>query len=106
MTDGLKNPMRFSIRNRSINIEEKLRHPDFDEKHVTRIEIQDGQMYVYWEWSDETNRDGTETIEIDQQKAATMLHQLTRERERLSPVSDEHLDTATTWLEESLQDDE
>lgn len=106
MTDGLKNPMRFSIRNRSINIEEKLRHPDFDEKHVTRIEIVDEQMYVHWEWLDGTEQ--SETIEIDQQKAATMLHQLTltRERERLSPVSDEHLDTATTWLEESLQDDE
>ena len=51
--------------------------------------------------------DGTErpeTVEIDRQKVTTMLHQLTltRERERLSPVSDEHLDTATTWLEELL----
>ena len=49
--DGLKNPMRFSIRNRRIDIKEKLRHPDFDEKQVTQIEIQDGQMYVHWEWS-------------------------------------------------------
>jgi len=49
--DGLKNPMRFSIRNRRIDIEEKLRHPDFDEKRVTEIEIQDGQLYVHWEWS-------------------------------------------------------
>ena len=49
--DGLKNPMRFSIKNRRINIEKKLRHPDFDEKQVTEIEIQDGQMYVHWEWS-------------------------------------------------------
>jgi hypothetical protein len=51
----LKNPMRFSIRNRRISIEEWLRHPDFDEKQVTRIEIQDGQMYVHWEWSVETD---------------------------------------------------
>lgn len=48
-----------------------------------------------------------ETVEIDRQRVTTMLHQLTltRERERLSPVSDEHLDTATTWLEESLDTD-
>jgi len=52
----------------------------------------------------EDDTEQTETVEIDQQKVTTMLHQLTltRERERLSPVSDEHLDTATTWLEESL----
>ena len=52
--DGLNNPMRFNIRNRRINIEEKLRHPDFAEKQVTRIEIQNGQMYVHWESPDET----------------------------------------------------
>ena len=48
-----------------------------------------------------------ETVEIDRQKVTIMLHQLTltRERERLSPVSDDHLDTATTWLEESLAAD-
>ena len=54
---GLKNPMRFSIRNRRINIGEKLRHPDFDEKQVTEIEIQDGQMYVHWEWPVRTDTD-------------------------------------------------
>jgi hypothetical protein len=48
---GLKNPMRFSVRNRRINIQEKLRNPDFDEKQVTEIEIQDGQLYVHWERS-------------------------------------------------------
>jgi len=48
---GLKNPMRFSIRNRRINIQEWLRHPDFDAKKVTEIEIQDGQLYVHWERS-------------------------------------------------------
>ena len=53
--DGLKNPMRLSIRNRRIDIGEKLRHPDFDEKQVTKIEIQDGQLYVYWEWSVDTD---------------------------------------------------
>ena len=47
--DGLKNPMRFSIRNRRIDIERWLRHPDFDEKQVTEIEIQNGQLYVHWE---------------------------------------------------------
>lgn len=55
--DGLKNPMRFSIRNRTIDIEEKLRHPDFDEKRTTEIEIQDGQMYVHWEWADDKDTD-------------------------------------------------
>lgn len=49
--DGLKNPMRFSIRNRTIDIEEKLRHPDFDEKQVTEIEIRNGQVYVHWQWT-------------------------------------------------------
>jgi hypothetical protein len=58
----------------------------------------------------EQSSDGTEqpeTVEIDRQKVTIMLHQLTltRERERLSPVSDDHLDTATTWLEESLAAD-
>lgn len=48
--DGLKNPMRFSIRNRRIDIENYLRHADFDEKQVTELEIQDGQLYVHWEW--------------------------------------------------------
>lgn len=55
--DGLKNPMRFSIRNRRMDIGEKLRHPDFDEKQVTEIEIQDGQLYVHWEWSVDTESD-------------------------------------------------
>lgn len=48
--DGLRNPMRFSIRNRVIDLEEKLRHPDFDQKQATKIEVQDGQMYIHWEW--------------------------------------------------------
>jgi len=49
--DGLNNPMRFSIKNRTVDIENYLRHPDFDEKQVTEIEIQNGQLYVHWEWS-------------------------------------------------------
>lgn len=53
--DGLKNPMRFSIRNRVVSIEEKLHHPDFEEKRVTELEIQDGQLYVHWEWSEDTD---------------------------------------------------
>ena len=48
---GLKNPMRFSVRNRRINIQEKLQHPEFNKKQVTEIEIQDGQLYVHWERS-------------------------------------------------------
>ena len=58
--NGLENPMRFSVRNRRINIQEKLRHPDFAEKQVTRIEIQDGQMYVHWELPDETGNESSE----------------------------------------------
>jgi hypothetical protein len=49
--DGLKNPMRFSIKNRTIDLDNYLRHPDFDEKQATEIEIQDGQLYIHWEWS-------------------------------------------------------
>lgn len=60
--DGLKNPMRFSIRNRRINIEEKLRHPNFDEKQVSEIEIQDGQLYVHWEWAVDTEADHSEVL--------------------------------------------
>jgi hypothetical protein len=52
--DGLKNPMRFSIRNRRIDMENYLRHPDFDDKQITEIEIQDGQLYVHWEWAVDT----------------------------------------------------
>jgi len=55
--DGLNNPMRFSIRNRSIDLEEKLRHPDFDDKQVTELEVRDGQLYVYWEWSADTGEE-------------------------------------------------
>jgi len=55
--DGLKNPMRFSIRNRRIDMEKWLRHPDFDEKRVTEIEIQDGQLYVHWQWAVDTDTD-------------------------------------------------
>jgi hypothetical protein len=57
--DGLKNPMRFSIRNRRIDMENFLRHPDFDDKQVTEIEIQDGQLYVHWEWAVETGNEQT-----------------------------------------------
>jgi hypothetical protein len=49
--DSLKNPMRFSIKNRRIDMEGKLRHPDFEDKDVTSLEIQDDQLYVHWEWS-------------------------------------------------------
>jgi hypothetical protein len=47
----LSNPMRFSIRHRTVDIENYLRHPDFDKKHVTEIEIRpsEGQVYIHWE---------------------------------------------------------
>lgn len=51
--DALKNPMRFSIRNRTIDMQNYLRNPDFDEKQATEIEIQDGQLYIHWEWVDD-----------------------------------------------------
>jgi hypothetical protein len=55
--DGLKNPMRFSIRNRRIDVDDYLRHDDFADKQVTEIEIQDGQLYVHWEQAPPTDTD-------------------------------------------------
>jgi len=49
----LKNPMRFTIKPRTVNIENYLRHNDFENKHVTEIEMKPGQLYVYWEYDDE-----------------------------------------------------
>lgn len=43
--------MRFSIKNRKIDIEHYLRHEDFDDKQVTQIEIAHGQLYVHWEFA-------------------------------------------------------
>lgn len=50
--DNLKNPMRFSIRNRTIDLANYLRHPDFDDKQVTDLDVrpQEGNVYVNWEW--------------------------------------------------------
>jgi len=47
----LKNPMRFSISHRKVDIENYLRHEDFENKHVTELEIcpSEGQVYVYWD---------------------------------------------------------
>ena len=47
----LKNPMRFSISNRTVDIENWLRHQDFAEKQVTEIDIRpsEGNIYVHWE---------------------------------------------------------
>lgn len=47
----LKNPMRFSISNRIIDIENYLRHDDFDNKYVTKMDIvpSEGQIYIHWE---------------------------------------------------------
>lgn len=48
--------------------------------------------------------DRPDTVEIERKKVTTMLHQLTvtRERESLTPVGDEHLKTACEWLDEAL----
>ena len=53
--DGLKNPMRFSIRNETIDLENYLRHPQFQNKNATELEIRpgEGQVYVHWEWDKE-----------------------------------------------------
>jgi len=45
----LKNPMRFTIKPRTIDIENYLRHEDFSDKHVTEIKLEPGQLYVHWE---------------------------------------------------------
>lgn len=58
----LKNPMRFTIKNREIDIENYLRHPDFDRKQVDKIEIQDGQLYIHWS-EDEVSEAVREVIE-------------------------------------------
>lgn len=51
----LKNPMRFSLKDRTIDIANYLRHPDFSEKQVTEIDIRpsEGNVYVHWEERDE-----------------------------------------------------
>ena len=63
--DGLENPMRFSIINRTIDIGNYLRHSDFNDKQVTEIEVQDGQIYVHWECAvdTDTDRNGGDTHE-------------------------------------------
>lgn len=50
----LSNPLRFSIRNRSLDIEKHLRHPNFVNKHVTEIDVRpsEGNLYVHWEEDD------------------------------------------------------
>ena len=40
--------MRFSIRNRSINIEDIFQNSELENKVITKLEIQNGQLYVYW----------------------------------------------------------
>jgi len=47
----LKNPMRFSISHRTVDIENYLRHEDFKDKHVTEVEIRpsEGNVYVHWQ---------------------------------------------------------
>lgn len=49
MSDGnLNNPMRFTIRPRTVDIEQYLRAEEFTDKRVTEIEIEPGQIYVHW----------------------------------------------------------
>lgn len=52
---SLNNPMRFSIRNRRIDVENYLRHEDFSDKHVTEIDVRpgEGNLYIHWEEDDE-----------------------------------------------------
>ena len=59
----LKNPMRFSIKNRSIDIENYLRHPDHTVKQVTKIEVRpsEGNVYVHWEECDHRLADAEPT---------------------------------------------
>jgi len=47
----LKSPMRFSLRNRRIDVENYLRHEDFENKHVTDIDVRpsEGNLYIHWE---------------------------------------------------------
>lgn len=49
---GLKNPMRFSNRPRTVSVDEYLRGPEFDNRHVTDIEITPGQVYIHWDYDD------------------------------------------------------
>jgi len=47
----LKNPMRFSMSHRTVDIANYLRHENFEKKHVTELEIRpsEGNVYVHWE---------------------------------------------------------
>jgi len=49
----LKNPMRFSIKHRSIDIENYLRHEDFSDKHVTKVEVKPGEGNLYFHWEED-----------------------------------------------------
>lgn len=51
----LKNPMRFSISNRTVDVANWLRHEGFDKKYVTDIDIRpdEGNIYVHWEVVDD-----------------------------------------------------
>ena len=46
----LNNPMRFTIRPRTIDVGQYLRSPEFDNKQVTDVEIEPGQLYIHWEY--------------------------------------------------------
>jgi hypothetical protein len=45
----LKNPMRFAVRPREINIQKYLG----EDKRVVEIDLRPGNMYVHWEEVDE-----------------------------------------------------
>jgi len=51
----LENPMRFSINQRTVDVESYLRNGYFSDKHVTDIEIRpnEGNIYIHWEVDDE-----------------------------------------------------
>lgn len=58
---SLTNPMRFSLNDRTVDVKNYLRHPDFDNKYVTDIEIRpsSGNIYIHWEpATDDSSHDG------------------------------------------------
>ena len=41
--------MRFTIKDRTIDMNNWLHHPDFCDKQVEELEIDGDQLYVHWE---------------------------------------------------------
>lgn len=49
--NDINNPIRVSIRDTSVNIDRLLRHPNFQDRQVTKIEIRphNGNLLIHWE---------------------------------------------------------